>query len=120
MDAVAADFEGGDDACFVVQPFGPAMAHRFFVLISFGQFYKEVIVTCLTFHKAAVELAQVGIFETFAKAFEAFAATGFDQCKNEEAVEKAFFFAAAFALEFHQFIYVLVFALASQLESSFL
>jgi len=120
VDPVAPDLEGGDDTCFVVQPFGPAQPDRFFVEICFGQFYKEVIVAGLAFHKAAVELAEVGVFETFAEPFEAFAATGFDEREDEETVEKAFFFAAAFALKFHQFIYILVFALASQLEPSFL
>ena len=120
MDPVAADFEGGDDTCLIFQPFGPAMAHRFFVKISFCQLYKKVIVTGLTFHKAPVELSEVTIFETFAKPFEAFAATGFYERKDQEPVEKAFFFAAAFALKFHQFIYILVFALASELEPSFL
>ncbi len=120
MDAVAADFERSDHAGFVVEPFRPALLHGFFVEVGFGEFYKEVIVPGLALHKTAVELAEVRIFEPFAKPFEAFAATGFDQREDEEPVEKALFLAAAFALEFHQFVYVLVFALASQLQASFL
>src|ERR1700722_6395497 len=93
MDAVSAKVEGGDDACLIFQPFGPATAHRFFVMIGFGQGYKKVVMTGLTFHKAAVELSHVRVFEALAKPFESLAATGFYKCKDQESVEKAFFFA---------------------------
>ena len=72
------------------------------------------------FHEAAVELSKVGVFESFAEPFEAFAAAGFYQGEDEQLVEESLVFVASFFLEFHQLIYVDVFALASEVESSFL
>ena len=72
MDAVAADFEFGDDLRLIGQPFGPAFADGFLVDIKFGELDKEVIMSGLAFHKTAVELAEIGIFEAFGQAFEPF------------------------------------------------
>ena len=120
MDAVAADFEGGDHLRFVVQPLGPAVADGVFVGICFCELDKKMIMAGFAFHEAAVKLAEIGVFEPFAKAFEAFAAAGFYEGEDEEPVEETFFVGTAFTLKFHQLIYVVIFALGSQLQGSFL
>ena len=76
--------------------------------------------SCFAFHEAAVELAEIGVFQSFAESFKPFAAAGFYQGEDEEPVEESLVFIAPFFLEFHQLIYVDVFALASEAESSFL
>ena len=119
VDAVAADFEGGHELCFVFQPFRPTFADLFLVDIAFGQFYEQVVVAGFAFHEAAVELAEIGVFKGFAQAFEAFAATGFDEGEDEQPVKKAGFFAASLLLEFHQLIDILIFSLGAEAEVSF-
>jgi hypothetical protein len=118
VNAVAADPEGGDDAGFVVEPFGPAAADEVFIEIMFRQLDKEMIMAGLAFHETTVELSQIGVFQSFAEAFEAFAAAGFDQCEAEEAVEKTMFFAAAFLFEFEEAVHIDIFSLGSQPEPS--
>lgn len=119
VDAVAADLECGHEFCFVFEPLGPAFADLGFVDIGFCEFYEEVVVAGFAFHEAAVELAEVGVFESLAKAFKAFAAAGFDEGEDEEPVEEAGFFAAAFAFEFHELVDILVFSLGPEAEVSF-
>ena len=119
MHPVAADFEGGYKCGFIGQPFRPAFADGLFVDIVFGELDEQMIMTGLAFHEAAIELAEIGIVESFAQAFEPLAATGFDEGEDQQPVEKTGFFAAAFALKFHQFIDVFVFPLGSQPEPSF-
>ena len=94
-----------------VEPFFPALADEGFVDIVFGEFDEEVVVSGFAFHEAAVEVAEVGVFEASAEAFEAFAAAGFDEGEDEEFVEEALFVAAAFLLKFDEAIDVDVFSL---------
>lgn len=120
VDAVSADFEGGHQLCFIGQPFCPALPNYFFVYIGFGELDKQMIVAGFAFHKAAVELTQIGIVEPFAETFEALAATGFYESEDEELVQETGFFAAAFFLEIHEFIDIHVLSLGAQLQPSFL
>ena len=111
MYPVAADIGGGHELGLEVEPFFPALADEGFVDIVFGEFDEEVVVSGFAFHEAAVEVAEVGVFEAFAEAFEAFAAAGFDEGEDEEFVEEALFVAAAFLLKFDEAIDVDVFSL---------
>ena len=120
MDAVAADLQGGDYAGFIFQPFGPSAPDDGAIDIGFGELDEEVVVSGLAFHEAAVKLPEIGIFETLAEAFEAFAATSFDQCADEQAIQETLFIVAAFPFEFHQPVDIFVFALRSEPETSFL
>ena len=120
MHPVAADLERGHQPGFISQPLGPAFANGLFVDIGFGELDEQMIMTGLTFHKAAIELAEIGIVEPFAEAFEPLATAGFDEGEDQQPVQKTGLFAAALALEFHQFIDVLVFPLGTQPEPSFI
>lgn len=73
-----------------------------------------MVVTCFALHKAAVELPQVLIFESFAQTFEPLATAGFDEREDQQSVQEALFFGAAFYLEFHQLAHVKIFSLAAQ------
>lgn len=119
MYPVAADLEGRHQSGFVGQPFRPAFADGLFVDVAFGQLDEQMIMTGFTFHEAAVELAEIGVFEPFVEPFEALATAGFDEGEDQQPVEKAGLFAAVLALELHQFIDVFIFALRAQLQASF-
>jgi hypothetical protein len=114
VDPVAADFEGGHQLSFIVQPFLPAAPDGFLFDIGFGELDEQVIVSGFAFHEAAVELPEVVVVEAFAEAFEPFATAGFDEGEDKEAIEKAFFFVGAFFFKFHQLVDVLVLALAAE------
>ena len=111
MYPVAADLGRRHESGFVVEPFFPALADEVLVGVFFGEFDKEVVVSGFAFHEAAVEVAEVGVFETFAEALEAFAAAGFDEGEDEELVEEALFRVAAFLLEFEEAVDINIFSL---------
>ena len=119
VDPVAADFGGGHELGFEVEPFFPALADEWFVDIVFGEFDEEVVVSGFAFHEAAVEVAEVGVSEAFAEAFEAFAAAGFDEGEDEEFVEEALVGVSAFLLEFEEAVDIDVFSLRAEFESAF-
>lgn len=119
MDPVAADLGGGHKPGFEVEPFFPALADEVLVDVVFGEFDEEVVVSGFAFHEAAVEVAEVGVFEAFAEAFEAFAAAGFDKGEDEQLVEEALFFAAAFLLKFEEAVDIDIFSLRAQPEAAF-
>ena len=119
MHPVAADLEGRDQRGFIGQPFRPTFADGLSVDIAFGELDEQMIMTGFTLHEAAIELAKIGVVEPFAEAFEPFAAAGLDEGEDQQPVEEAGLFAAALALELHQFIYVFVFPLGTQPEPSF-
>lgn len=119
MHPVAANFEGRHQPGFISQPLRPAFVDGLFVDIAFGELDEQMIMTGLTFHETAIELAEIGVVEPFAEPFEPLAAAGFDKGEDQQPVEKAAFFTAALALELHQFIYVFIFPLWAQVEPSF-
>jgi hypothetical protein len=119
VDPVAADLGRGHEAGFEVEPFFPAIADEGLVDVVFGELDKEVVVSGFAFHEAAVEVAEVGVFEAFAEAFEAFAAAGFDEGEDEELVEEALVRVAAFLLEFEEAVDVDIFSLRPQVEAAF-
>lgn len=86
MHPVAADFEGRDQCGLKGQPLGPAFADGVFVDIAFGELDEQMIMTGLAFHKAAIELAEIGIIEPFAEAFEPLATAGFDKREDQQPV----------------------------------
>lgn len=120
MYPVTADFEGRHESGFIGEPLRPAFADGLFVDIAFGELDEQMIVTGFAFHEAAIELAQIRVFEPFAEAFEPLAASGFDKGADQQAVEKTGLLTAAFTLELHQFIDVFVFPLGAQVEPSFI
>ena len=120
MDAVSTDLEGGQNGRFVIKPFFPAMADRVFIHIRFGEPDKEMVMAGFAFHEPAVESPEVLVVEAFAEAFKAFAAAGFDEGEDQEAIEEAFVFIGVFFFKFHQFVDVCIFALAAELEAAFL
>src|SRR5580658_6046696 len=104
MDPVSPQFNRLYNARLVVEPLRPSCTDGTTVEIGFSQFDKQVIMPGLAFHKAAVELAQVGVIEAFTEPFEPLAASGFDKGEDEQSVEKALFFAAPFPFEFPELI----------------
>lgn len=120
VDAIAAKFGRGHDSGFEVEPFFPAASYGFLIDIGFGQLDEQMIMPGLAFHEPAVELAKVVILEAFAEPLEAFTAAGFDKREDQQPVEKAFLVRTDLFLEFHQLIYVLVFALAAECEAALL
>lgn len=101
MNPVAADCQRRDQLRLIGKPLRPAFANGLFVDIVFGELDEEMIMTCFAFHKTAIELPEIGIFKALAKAFEPLATAGFDEGEDQQPIEKAGFFAAALALEFH-------------------
>ena len=79
-----------------------------------------MIVSCLAFHKAAVELPEIGVFEAFAEALKPLATPCFDEGEDEQAVEKAFLVVRILFFKFHQFIDIGILALAAEFQPAFL
>ena len=55
-----------------------------------------MIMTCLTFHEASVELPQVFIIQPFAQPFEPLAAARLYQRKDQQPVQQPLFFIPPF------------------------